>query len=1011
MGKPLIANGLWIGSHLSKLELLTLLSFTRLGHPFHLWTYDELDAPVPEGVTIRDASAILPRERIFLKSEADPSAGVGRMSYGPFSDLFRYKLLYEVGGLWVDMDVTCLRPFSFEQPYLFRSHPIGVIGNLMLAPPKSRVMRLTFEMADRIANESVSWLALNHILSQNVHACGLGEFVRSGLCNEGRLLDNIVDFAGSSYRSPPAHWYAIHWGNEFWGTVANSTPSALLPAQAVSKDSPAPGSTLHELYRAHGLVEPMLGHISDESVVGPSKSCIQDAPHPRITLNMFMPTLVRGGAERIAADLALGLAGDENIEFRIFVRKRSAPEYSLPKSENIHVTYLSELSLPGLPGLVLLLAKQQTPVLFTHLIPQSDLSYLWKAGVSTVPVLHNSRKGWVDNPKGYKHTGVPFVVACADFVKEEAVAAGCSRPVITIRHEIQRWPSAAELTADRTRVRAAWGLTPDVFVIGMVGQFKTQKAYTRAVRVLARIRQFTNAKLMIVGGWNHNYGAGRAAYEAAMRLAVELGVVADLIPIGNADEVNQYFAAFDVYLNTSLFEGLSIALLEAIAAGCPIVASAVGGVREVLPTDAVLVEDPADTEAYTAAVLRATSNSSRFIPAPPPVSNLIPQLWAGLGRTASAVHPQSRPRYGTMFVTDRLDLDGPTISLLRLVTGSVRRSPVAVFLATAQSDEQFAERLTKANATVYQAPRESSLPQTAQSIIDMALGQNFRTLCFWNTAPEIKLFISKLLEASQIQLVDVSPGPMLFDELDAAVAFQNRIAFTADQYWSRLNRFVAPYRAGIPTCELQKSTIIRLGVPGVPSFIPIPPAPLLLDAKFDPNFRLGTITRLVPDKRIDFLLDMMVVLNSLCPEASLTVVGGPDVTSVGYFLNIRSRASDLKLDNVIFVGPYSDVNRFIARWKVFVLAGERQGCPNASLEAMAMGRPVVAMKSGGLNEQVINGRTGYLTDTPSRMAEKVNLLLQNESRRERMGALAKAHVEQKFSLNAMVKNFGKIFDL
>ena len=280
-----------------------------------------------------------------------------------------------------------------------------------------------------------------------------------------------------------------------------------------------------------------------------------------------------------------------------------------------------------------------------------------------------------------------------------------------------------------------------------------------------------------------------------------------------------------------------------------------------------------------------------------------------------------------------------------------------------------------------------------------------------NTAPEIKLFISKLLEASQIQLVDVSPGPMLFDELDAAVAFQNRIAFTADQYWSRLNRFVAPYRAGIPTCELQKSTIIRLGVPGVPSFIPIPPASLLLDAKFDPNFRLGTITRLVPDKRIDFLLDMMVVLNSLCPEASLTVVGGPDVTSVGYFLNIRSRASDLKLDNVIFVGPYSDVNRFIARWKVFVLAGERQGCPNASLEAMGMGRPVVAMKSGGLNEQVINGRTGYLTDTPSRMAEKVNLLLQNESRRERMGALAKAHVEQKFSLNAMVKNFGKIFDL
>ena len=77
MGKPLIANGLWIGSHLSKLELLTLLSFTRLGHPFHLWTYDELDAPVPEGVTIRDASAILPRER----------TSVDRSIQGPFRRL------------------------------------------------------------------------------------------------------------------------------------------------------------------------------------------------------------------------------------------------------------------------------------------------------------------------------------------------------------------------------------------------------------------------------------------------------------------------------------------------------------------------------------------------------------------------------------------------------------------------------------------------------------------------------------------------------------------------------------------------------------------------------------------------------------------------------------------------------------------------------------------------------------------------------------------------------------
>src|SRR5579864_3873179 len=249
-----IVHGLWIGRRLSKLEQLTLRSFVQHGHDFNLWVYDELEEDPPPGVVLRDASEILPRQRIFVKAENDPSAGVGRKSYGPFSDLFRYKLLHDHGGIWVDMDVTCLRPFDFREPYVFRSHPIGLIGNLMKVPPSSELMRLTFEHADRVADENVSWLTLNKILCNYAQLLQLTPYVRKDIVNEGSLAGTIVDFAASRYRAPPPGWYGIHWGNEYWGTQTSNHSAP--KGEFVTKDNPATGSLLYELYRTHGLIDP-----------------------------------------------------------------------------------------------------------------------------------------------------------------------------------------------------------------------------------------------------------------------------------------------------------------------------------------------------------------------------------------------------------------------------------------------------------------------------------------------------------------------------------------------------------------------------------------------------------------------------------------------------------------------------------------------------------------------------------------------------------------------------------
>ena len=140
-----IVHGLWIGP-LSRLERLTLCSFLAKGHEFHLWRYEDAPDALPRGVVVRDANEILTREKVFRKRVADGELRLGEGSYATFADLFRTKLLHELGGIWVDMDVLCLRPFDFEQPYVFRAHRLGAVLNVIKCPPGSK---LTGEFLDR----------------------------------------------------------------------------------------------------------------------------------------------------------------------------------------------------------------------------------------------------------------------------------------------------------------------------------------------------------------------------------------------------------------------------------------------------------------------------------------------------------------------------------------------------------------------------------------------------------------------------------------------------------------------------------------------------------------------------------------------------------------------------------------------------------------------------------------------------------------------------------------------
>lgn len=234
-----VVHGLWIGKVLSPLEMLCIKSFQAQGHTFCLWTYNELRPAPPEGTIVCAAEEILPASSIFRYKYGN-EFGHGKGSLAGFSDIFRYKLLYEKGGWWTDMDVTCLRALDFSEPHIFRAHDVlAVVGNLMKCPKGSPLMEWCYQEARaQVDALNTDWLLPIRILNQGVSKFNLNSFVYD-ITNPDRW--EVVDCYREQLLPAKLNWYAFHWMNEEWRSKS-------LPKNAVRA-----GSYLAHLFQKHTI--------------------------------------------------------------------------------------------------------------------------------------------------------------------------------------------------------------------------------------------------------------------------------------------------------------------------------------------------------------------------------------------------------------------------------------------------------------------------------------------------------------------------------------------------------------------------------------------------------------------------------------------------------------------------------------------------------------------------------------------------------------------------------------
>jgi glycosyltransferase involved in cell wall biosynthesis len=169
------------------------------------------------------------------------------------------------------------------------------------------------------------------------------------------------------------------------------------------------------------------------------------------------------------------------------------------------------------------------------------------------------------------------LVAVSPEVRDELVAMGVA-PASKFRVIRLGIALDARVPADdaaRAETRRVMGIPDGRFLVGWIGRMTGVKRTDVVLHGFRALREDgVDAVLCMVGD-----GPDRESVE---QLADELGIVRDCLFTGYQEEVGPFFAAFDVFVLPSGNEGTPVTAIEALAAGCPVVATRVGGVPDVV---------------------------------------------------------------------------------------------------------------------------------------------------------------------------------------------------------------------------------------------------------------------------------------------------------------------------------------------------------------------------------------------------------------------------------------------
>lgn len=742
----------------------------------------------------------------------------------------------------------------------------------------------------------------------------------------------------------------------------------------------------------------------------------------RLRVAQIVTSLQRGGAERVTIDLAHTLTSDGIHCPVITIGSPTRAPFPAPPG-TCDLSKLPRDRATRVAEAIRIAHADGSDVVHTHLLDRADLAQISAAGLPVVATVHNTSSGWQAGQAELQAGECDLLAACARAVEDELRDARLPIPLRTVWNGIDATDIAREGRDSATRhgFRTAQGIGDDDLVLLTLANPRPQKRFPLLPAIVAALREqrqregrLGEVRLLLAGEAAQIHPAARQTVEETNAAIARYGLQNAVTWLGAVDDVSAVLAAADVLISASAHEGLSLAYVEALSAGLPVVATDVGGTRELagegVPLRLVPVDASADEFAAAIALSVLPAGERRASKLPDFALARMAERYAWLYPRVIATNRRRRvpppPGRGVWLITNNFSTGGAQSSARRLLT-ALARDGVSVRAAVLQEE---ANNLTLGLKSLIAAGiRVEVLPcagtiDTAEAtarLLDEIDADPPQSVLFWNVIPEYKVLLADGL--LDIPVFDVSPGEMYFASLERYFA-RPRPGLpyrTSAEYGRRLRGVIVKYHAELATA----AALLGAPVHVIPNGVPVGDRPNRPPA--NGHLVIGTAARISPQKRLEDLIEAVSLAHSRLPPYTLQIAGAAESGAESYAERLRDESRDLPVE---WLGDVSDVGGFLSRLDLFAQISEPAGCPNASLEALAAGLPIVATDVGGAAEQVLDGITGRLAPrrNPAALADALVEVATNAALRTQLSDDAYTHAQRHFSLDRMVADYRRV---
>jgi glycosyltransferase involved in cell wall biosynthesis len=292
--------------------------------------------------------------------------------------------------------------------------------------------------------------------------------------------------------------------------------------------------------------------------------------------------------------------------------KRPEPASELLAREGVPVHHLSRGRFDPriLSDLVALARDRRARILHVHGYAAADFGRLAARRVGAALVLHEhfadprmpAYQAWADRLLArYTDRAIAVSRSTRDFLVDERFVPPERVRLIWNGAPLDEF--AHPPIGARDSVRRELGIAPDTVAVGTIGRLSPQKGQRDLLDAAAQVaREFRDVRFVLVGD-----GDLRPELEAQ---AARLGLGQRVLFAGHRADIPAVLAAIDVLCISSTYEGTPLALFEAMAAGKPIVSTAVDGCREVLEHErTALLTPPLDPDSLARALVRVRADA------------------------------------------------------------------------------------------------------------------------------------------------------------------------------------------------------------------------------------------------------------------------------------------------------------------------------------------------------------------------------------------------------------------